>query len=106
MVHSTYDTIDIRTPAPRAVRCDDASAQLTPHLVRIVRRAMKRTDDRSPLACAIRGAVAQVSAEPIWQTSYDEDVRVQLVARRVSAMLSPDYRDPPGRAAHRETVCA
>ena len=105
MLLSPYETIDLLGALPEPVRRDDSAADLTPHFVRIVRRALRRTDDRSPLACAIRSAVA-LAAPEAGQPSYDAETRVQQVARRVSALLTPDFRDPPGRGAHRETVCA
>jgi len=100
-----YANETIRPDAPVAVE-PRPSDDLTPHLVRIVRRALRRTEDNSPLARAVRAAAAQVDTDPNIRTVYAEEIRIRQIARRISALMTPSFRDPPGRGARLETVCA
>ena len=94
----------LRPDAP--VYEDRRGDDLTPHLLRIVRRALRHPEDNSPLARAVRAAVAQAEPAGPARTGVDEELRARQVARRMSAVLAPRLSLPPGRAAHRETVCA
>jgi hypothetical protein len=97
------ETMIANRPAPVDDRPGDA---LAPHLMRIVRRALRRPDDCSRLARAVRAAAAQFDPGPLVPPSLAEELRVRQVARRISALLSADFRDAPGREARLETVCA
>jgi hypothetical protein len=83
-----------------------ASDPLLPHLARIVRRALRRSNDLSPLARAVRAAAAQIDPGSYVASNSAEEIRVHYLARRLSALLAPDFRDAPGRDAHKETVGA
>jgi hypothetical protein len=93
--------------ANRPMTADDRPGDpLTPNLIRIVRRALRRPNDRSPLARAVRAAAAQIDPGPLISPLAAEELRVRQVARRMSALLAADFRDSPGRSARLETVCA
>ena len=85
---------------------DRPSDPLAPDLVRIVRRALRHPNDRSPLARAVRAAAAQIDPGPMYSPQAVEELRVRQVARRMWALMAPNYRDEPGPAARFETVCA
>jgi hypothetical protein len=97
------ETMVVDRPSPVNDRPGDP---LAPHLMRIVRRALRHPNDRSPLASAVRAAAAQIDPGPYASPVDAEELRVRHVARRMSALLAADYRDPPGPAARLETVCA
>ena len=105
MFRSAYETFDASESSPELVRRYESAFDLTPHLLRIVRRALKRPDDCSPLACAVRRAAAQVETEAARGSTFNDEVRALQVAQRMSALLTPDYRDPPRYGTARETVC-
>jgi hypothetical protein len=77
-----------------------AVPELTPHLLRIVRRALRPGGGATPLDRAIRSAVA--AAEPAGGTTGGDDARARLVAARLSALLGP--RLAGGATPHQETV--
>lgn len=79
---------------------------LTDHLSRIVRRALRRPNDGSRLANAIRAAAERIHTGEDRPSSDADEIRVRQLARRLSALLSPDFREAPGRGAQRETVWA
>src|SRR5262245_58701651 len=82
----------------------DSAADLAPHLLRIVRRAL-RSGGKTPMAQAIRSAVDQ--AEPAHGGDSDggDDSRVRQVAGRLTALLAPRLAGA-GVDRHRETVRA
>src|SRR5262245_60600403 len=76
-------------------------SDLAPHILRIVRRAML-SGETSPLARAIRSAVAQVEPSDDGGSASD-DPRVRAVAGRLTAVLAS--RQAVGRdVRHRETI--
>jgi hypothetical protein len=77
-----------------------------PHLTRIVRRALRHPNNRSPMSQAVRAAAAQFSSSSIFNSSLAEEFRVRQIVQRIVALLAPTFRDAPGRRAHLETVCA
>jgi hypothetical protein len=85
---------------PRAPANQPAAADLTPHLLRIVRRAMRPGGGATPLDRAIRSAVA--AAAPADTPAGGDDARARLVAARLSAILAP--RLASGAHPHHETV--
>jgi hypothetical protein len=97
------ETMVVNRPVPANDRTGDP---LAPHLMRIVRRALRHPNDRSPLARAVRAAAAQIEPGPYASPLDAEELRVRQVARRMSALLTADFRDAPGAAARFETVCA
>jgi hypothetical protein len=97
------ETMVVNRASPIGERPGDS---LAPHLMRIVRRALRHPSDQSPLSRAVRAAAAQIEPGPYASPLDAEELRVRQVARRMSALLAADFRDPPGAAARFETVCA
>jgi len=79
---------------------------LVPHLTRIVRRALRRPDDRSPIAKAVRAAAAQCDPGTNLNPALAEELQVESVVRRLVARLTPTSSPLASRGAQRETVCA
>jgi len=103
MTAAANDTL--RLDAPR-VSVNLPRHFLVPHLTRIVRRALRRPDDRSLMAEAIRAAAAQFDPGTILNPTLVEESQVGQVVRRLVALLTPTFSGPASRGAHRETVCA
>jgi hypothetical protein len=80
--------------------------EMLPHLIRIVRRALRHSHGETPLAKALRSAAEQIDLGPAGHSSFANELRVRQVAQRLSAVLTPGFRDPPGRGAALETMRA
>jgi hypothetical protein len=93
-------------PATFGARENPPVDSLMPHLTRIVRRALRHPNDRSPMSQAVRVAAAQVNSSSIFNSSLAEEFRVRQVVQRIVALMAPNLREEPGRRAHLETVCA
>jgi hypothetical protein len=94
------EAIDRGTPVPP----DD---DLTPHMMRIIRRALRPGGGSTPLDRAIRSAVAV--CEPAYGDEPDagDDARIRELAGRLSATFAPRiFRVAGGPERHRATVCA
>jgi hypothetical protein len=79
---------------------------LTPHMMRIIRRALRTGSGGTPLDRAIRSAVAV--CEPAGGDDPDaaEDSRIRELAGRLSATFGPRlFRMAGGAERHCETVC-
>jgi hypothetical protein len=80
---------------------------LTPHMMRIIRRALRPGGGGTPLDRAIRSAVAV--CEPAGGDSSDlgDDARIRELAGRLSATFAPRiFRATGGPERYRATVCA
>src|SRR5262245_23530114 len=91
--------IDRGSPLP-------ADDDLTPHMMRIIRRALRTGGGGTPLDRAIRSAVA--TCEPAWGASPDvaDDARIRELAGRLSATFAPRiFRAAGGPERYRATVC-
>ena len=80
---------------------------LTPHMMRIIRRALRPGGGGTPLDRAIRSAVAV--CEPAGGDTPDlgDDARIRELAGRLSATFAPRiFRAAGGPERHRATVCA
>jgi hypothetical protein len=80
---------------------------LTPHMMRIIRRALRPGGGGTALDRAIRSAVAV--CEPAWGNSPDtgDDDRIRELAGRLSATFAPRiFRAAGGPERYRATVCA
>jgi hypothetical protein len=95
----------LRLDAPR-INVNRRADFLVPHLTRIVRRAMRHRDDRSPMAKAVRAAASQFDPGTILNPTLAEEFQLGQVVRRLAALLTPKFSAPAKRGAHRETVCA
>ncbi|HTK75139.1 MAG TPA: hypothetical protein VL371_07750 [Gemmataceae bacterium] len=92
--------IDYRAPAA-------SNEDLTPYMMRIIRRALRQGGGGTPLDRAIRSAVAV--CEPAGGDSRDpgDDARIRELAGRLSATFAPRiFRAAGGPERHRATVCA
>ncbi|MFO0808511.1 MAG: hypothetical protein U0746_07800 [Gemmataceae bacterium] len=93
MSHLANDTLPLEAPVARSEAHDD---DLMPHMLHIVRRAMRKADSASRVGQAIRTAVGV----------NDDEVRQHLIAQRIGALIAPRLSAPAGRRAHCETVRA
>ena len=97
----------VRVGAPAGYPAPSAPAEdLTPHMMRIIRRALRTGSGGTPLDRAIRSAVAV--CEPAGGDDPDaaEDSRIRELAGRLSATFGPRlFRMAGGAERHRETVC-
>jgi hypothetical protein len=56
------------------------------------------------LAKALRSAAEQIDLGPADHSSFANELRIRQVAHRLSTVLTPGFRDPPGRGAAMETL--
>src|SRR5687768_3199344 len=80
------------------------SPDLAPHLLRIIRRAM-RHGDATPLNRAIQLAVATTDPADYHEAEADTDLRARTLAGGLSAVIAPRItRGAVGAERHRATV--
>jgi hypothetical protein len=105
-VNALHDTVRFAAPA-RYETPSVASEDLTPQMMRIIRRALRPGGGGTALDRAIRSAVAV--CEPAWGNNPDtgDDDRIRELAGRLSATFAPRiFRAAGGPERHRATVCA
>jgi hypothetical protein len=103
MTNALNATLRPGAPADRGTPPAGPAADLAPHLMRIIRRAV-RAGGESPLDRAIRSAVARAEP-PEGDTPGDQERRVRYVAGRLSAALAARLAHAEGAARpHCETV--
>ncbi len=91
MSRMANDTLPLDAPAVRGT----ASCDTTPDMLRIVRRALRRTDSNTALSRAIRTAVGACGGGGAGEYA---------VANRIAALIAPRPAHLSGRMAHLETV--
>lgn len=105
-MNALHDTVRFGAPVGYATPSLPAE-DLTPHMVRIIRRALRPGGGGTALDRAIRSAVAV--CEPAWGDHPDagDDERIRELAGRLSATFAPRiFRAAGGPERHRATVCA
>jgi len=79
---------------------------LVPHLTRIVRRALRHPNDRSPMAKAVRAAAAQFDPGTTLDPAHADEFQVGQVVRRLVALLTRTFSGRASHGAHPQKVCA
>lgn len=85
------DTLSLDARSVRGAETSD----MTPDMLRIVRRALRRADSNTALSRAIRTAVGACGGGGNGEYA---------VANRIATLLTPRPAYLPGRLAHMETV--
>ena len=101
-MHDTIRSGAVIDYGPPATPDDD----LTPHMMRIIRRALRTGSGGTPLERAIRSAVAVCEPAGGDNPDVDDDARIRELAGRLSATFAPRlFRAAGGPERHRATVC-
>jgi len=97
----------VRVGAPAGYPAPSARGEdLTPHMMRIIRRALRPGGGGTPLDRAIRSAVAVCEPAGGDNPDVDDDARIRELAGRLSATFAPRlFRAAGGPERHRATVC-
>jgi len=104
-MNALNETIRFGAPVGYATPSQPAE-DLTPHMMRIIRRALRTGDGGTPLDRAIRSAVAVCEPAAGHEPGAGDDARIRELAGRLSATFAPRiFRAAGGPERHRATVC-